>query len=81
MTTWNPAERAASAPTTIRTAYTYTLVNVFLPWCARHDIALIEQLTQEVLDQFTTDLLDTPSKRESNSRPTPSTTTSASFAS
>jgi site-specific recombinase XerD len=51
------------APTTIRTAYTYTLVNVFLPWCARNDVAVIEQLTQKVLDQFTTDLLDTPSKR------------------
>jgi site-specific recombinase XerD len=51
------------APTTIRTAYTYTLVNVFLPWCALNDIAVIEQLTQEELDQFTTDLLETPSKR------------------
>jgi integrase/recombinase XerD len=51
------------APTTIRTAYAYTLINVFLPWCARHDIAVIEQLTQKVLDQFTTDLLATPSKR------------------
>jgi site-specific recombinase XerD len=51
------------APTTIRTAYAYTLVNVFLPWCARHDVAVIEQLTQKVLDQFTADLLETPSKR------------------
>lgn len=51
------------APTTIRTAYTYTLVNVFLPWCARNDIAGLEQLTQEVLDRFTSDLLETPSKR------------------
>ncbi len=51
------------APTTIRTAYTYTLVNVFLPWCALNDIAVIDQLTQEALNQFTTDLLETPSKR------------------
>jgi integrase/recombinase XerD len=51
------------APTTIRTAYTYTLENVFLPWCARNEITRVEQLTQQVLDHFTTDLLDTPSKR------------------
>jgi integrase/recombinase XerD len=51
------------APTTIRTAYTYTLVNVFLPWCASNEVAGIEQLTQKVLDRFTTDLLETPSKR------------------
>ena len=51
------------APTTIRTAYTYTLHNVFLPWCARNDIAGFDQLTQHVLDRFTSDLLETPSKR------------------
>lgn len=51
------------APSTIRTAYTYTLDDVFLPWCARNDIAGVEQLTQRVLDRFTSDLLETPSKR------------------
>ncbi len=51
------------APTTIRTAYTYTLHNVFLPWCARNDIAGVDQLTQHALDRFTSDLLETPSKR------------------
>lgn len=51
------------APTTIRTAYAYTLDNVFLPWCARNDIARVEQLTQRVLDRFTSDLHETPSKR------------------
>jgi integrase/recombinase XerD len=51
------------APTTIRTAYTYTLIDVFLPWCARNDIATLDQLTQRVLDRFTSDLLETPSKR------------------
>jgi integrase/recombinase XerD len=51
------------APTTIRTAYTYTLDDVFLPWCARNDVAGVEQLTQQVLDRFTTDLRETPSKR------------------
>jgi integrase/recombinase XerD len=51
------------APTTIRTAYTYTLVDVLLPWCARNDIAGVAQLTQRVLDRFTSDLLETPSKR------------------
>jgi integrase/recombinase XerD len=51
------------APTTIRTAYTYTLVDVFLPWCARNGIAGLEQLTQRVLDRFISDLLETPSKR------------------
>jgi integrase/recombinase XerD len=51
------------APSTIRTAYTYTLDDVFLPWCARNEVAGIDHLTQPVLDQFTTDLLETPSKR------------------
>lgn len=51
------------APTTIRTAYAYTLLNVFLPWCAHNGVAVIEQLKQPVLDRFTTDLLETPSKR------------------
>jgi integrase/recombinase XerD len=51
------------APTTIRTAYAYTLDNVFLPWCARNDIVRVEQLTQRVLDRFTSDLRETPSKR------------------
>jgi integrase/recombinase XerD len=51
------------APTTIRTAYAYTLHSVLLPWCARNDIAGIDQLTQSVLDRFTSDLLETPSKR------------------
>jgi integrase/recombinase XerD len=51
------------APTTIRTAYQYTLDDVFLPWCARNDLAGVEQLTQRVLDRFTSDLLETPSKR------------------
>ena len=51
------------APSTIKTAYTYTLDDVFLPWCATNDITEVEQLSQRALDRFTAALLDTPGKR------------------
>lgn len=51
------------APSTIKTAYTYTLVDVFLPWCAASDVTEPGQLTQRALDRFTAHLLDTPGKR------------------
>lgn len=51
------------APTTLRTAYGYTLDDILLPWCARHGITSVDQLTQRVLDRFTADLLSIPSKR------------------
>jgi integrase/recombinase XerD len=51
------------APTTIKTAYAYTLDDVFLPWCASNDITEVEQLDQRALDRFTAGLLDTPGKR------------------
>jgi integrase len=51
------------APSTIKTAYTYTLVDVFLPWCAANDVTEPGQLTQPALDRFTAHLLDTPGKR------------------
>lgn len=51
------------APSTIKTAYTYTLVDVFLPWCAANEVTAPGQLTQRALDRFTAHLLDTPGKR------------------
>lgn len=51
------------APSTIKTAYTYTLDDVFLPWCARNQLTEVEELNQRVLDRFTAELLDVPGKR------------------
>lgn len=51
------------APSTIRTAYGYTLDDVFLPWCKKEEITEIAQLNQRALDRFTADLLETPGKR------------------
>jgi integrase/recombinase XerD len=51
------------APSTINQAYTYTLVDVFLPWCAAEKITAVEELDQRALDRFTAGLLDLPGKR------------------
>lgn len=51
------------APSTIRTAYAYTLNDIFLPWCAANKVVEVDQLTQRTLDRFTSDLLEMPSKR------------------
>jgi integrase/recombinase XerD len=51
------------APTTIRTAYAYTLDDIFLPWCAANGISDVAELDQRTLDRFTADLLDVPGKR------------------
>ena len=50
------------APSTINQAYRYSLVDVFLPWCARADVTTIAQLDQRALDRFTGDLLNRPGK-------------------
>ena len=64
-------------PSTIKTAYTYTLDDVFLPWCARNQISEVEQLNQRVLDRFTAELLDSPASAGSPCLSTPSITMSA----
>lgn len=51
------------APSTISQAYTYTLVDVLLPWCAAEGITTVSQLDQRALDRFTGGLLGTPGKR------------------
>jgi site-specific recombinase XerD len=43
---------------TIEHAYSFSLKEIFLPWCRTADVTDVEQLTQRVLDRFTSHLLD-----------------------
>ena len=69
------------ALSTINQAYRYSLVDVFLPWCARANVTTTAQLDQRALDRFTGDLLNEPGKHGKPCRASPSTTTSARSAS
>lgn len=51
------------APSTIGQAYTYALVDIFLPWCAEAGISEPAQLNQRALDRFTSTLLERGGKR------------------
>jgi site-specific recombinase XerD len=48
---------------TIEHAYAFSLRDIFLPWCGRNDITDAPQLTQRVLDRFTTDLYELGGRR------------------
>jgi integrase/recombinase XerD len=58
------------APSTINQAYRYTLDDVFLPWCAENGVTEPAQLTQRVLDCFTSELLEHGGRRGQLSRHT-----------
>ena len=46
------------ASRTVESGYGYPLRSVFLPWCADQGITEVNQLSQRVLDRFTSGLLD-----------------------
>lgn len=48
---------------TLDNAYGFALERVFLPWCRREGIRTTTELSQLVLDRFTTDLLSRQSER------------------
>lgn len=54
---------AGLSPKTIRHAYGYPLRQVFLPWCAAHDVSTPSGLTSRTLDRFVSDLLEVGGKR------------------
>lgn len=43
---------------TIERAYSFSLKEIFLPWCQRSEITEAEQLIQRVFDRFTSDLYE-----------------------
>jgi len=46
------------ARSTIEQAYSFSLKEIFLPWCRTSEITEVSQLTQRVLDRFTSHLLE-----------------------
>jgi site-specific recombinase XerD len=48
---------------TLSNAYGFALERVFLPWCRREGVLTTSDLSQQVLDRFTTDLLTRESER------------------
>lgn len=48
---------------TIEQAYSFSLNDIFLPWCQSADITEIDQLNQRTLDRFTAALLETGGRR------------------
>jgi integrase/recombinase XerD len=54
------------APATIQRCYGHSLTKLFLPWCADQGIQTVDQLTERVLDRFTTWVLTKPHVRGGN---------------
>jgi integrase/recombinase XerD len=48
---------------TIERAYSFSLKEVFLPWCAANEIDELSQLTQRILDRFTSHLYERSGRR------------------
>jgi site-specific recombinase XerD len=56
------------SPKTIKDAYAYPLLHVFLPWCERNEIVDVAQLDNRALNRLTSELLEQGGKRKPLSR-------------
>ncbi len=52
----NSCRARGLSPRTLATSYGFALEAVFLPWCAQAGLRTLDDLDQQVLDRFTTDL-------------------------
>lgn len=48
---------------TIKQAYSFSLSEIFLPWCRSADVTDVAELDQRTLDRFTSNLLETGGRR------------------
>lgn len=56
------------SPKTVKDSYGYPIEHVFLPFCAREGITAIDQLSNQVMDRYSSELLDRGGKRGPLSR-------------